>query len=386
MSELLSKQLCDNLRYTINETDIFIRDEEEKKKFSLICAVMDRFDTAIKYINNHLGKPQTEDEFILFMNYACIIKDGVNYMSKVLNISKKNDLKIFEKVYRNYPIELPKEKYYSDDKFFEYFRSLVFAHPFITNRSIPNAKEGETQYSPFIVLDNTAVLRGINNPIGPMVYTNISDNMFSIIISFDDLKEYIKNKYSIIEQITQKFKNIIVSKQEKWKKHKVNRNQETIGILKECKEILNERCMNFDDIEILIKDLECEVSLEENKMSVLKYREEIFKSIPKICDCLDNYENDAIYDCIRHFFSYKIKAHQMLSYQLEKIFCYLDYEHGYDIKWGLKQAELFSREFAKKWVKIKPYNMNFDEIKMLTRVACFLESQEQLRGDINEQI
>ena len=60
----------------------------------------------------------------------------------------------------------------------------------------------------------------------------------------------------------------------------------------------------------------------------------------------------------------------MMHYQLEKIFSYLNEEYG-DVEWGLIQAEAFSKEFAKKWVIIKPREMGFDEIKMLTNVACY---------------
>ena len=74
----------------------------------------------------------------------------------------------------------------------------------------------------------------------------------------------------------------------------------------------------------------------------------------------------------------------MMHYQLEKIFCYLT-EDGYgDVDWGLIQADAFSKEFAKKWVLIKPYDMSFKEIKLLVYVACYLEYQEQLMEGKNE--
>ena len=96
-----------------------------------------------------------------------------------------------------------------------------------------------------------------------------------------------------------------------------------------------------------------------------------------ICDALDNYETDVMNDLCNSVLSLRPKAHQMMHYQLEKIFCYLN-DDGYgDIDWGLTQADAFSKEFAKKWVVIKPYEMNFNEIKLLTSVACYLEYKEQ---------
>ena len=82
MGDLLNQQLCNELRYVIYETDIFIRDEKESKRFLFICALMDRFDTAAKYINEHQKKPDSEEELIIFMVYSCIIKDGIDYTKK----------------------------------------------------------------------------------------------------------------------------------------------------------------------------------------------------------------------------------------------------------------------------------------------------------------
>ena len=49
MGYLLNQQLCDELRDVINETDIFVKDKKESEKFLFICALMDRFDTVVKY-------------------------------------------------------------------------------------------------------------------------------------------------------------------------------------------------------------------------------------------------------------------------------------------------------------------------------------------------
>ena len=67
----------------------------------------------------------------------------------------------------------------------------------------------------------------------------------------------------------------------------------------------------------------------------------------------------------------------MMYYQIEKIYSCLNDDYG-DVEWGLIQAEAFANEFAKKWVTINPRSMNFDEIKLLTGVACYLEYKEQM--------
>ena len=378
MSNLLNHSLCNELRDVINRTDIFIEDEEENKKFLLICALMDRFDTAVKYINKHQKTPKSEEELIIFMVYSCIIKDGVDYIKKVLGINKCEDKKIFEDIYREEPIKIGENQEYNDDSFFEYFRSLVFAHPLFTNRSIPNPLEKEVQYSPYIVMEPIWRTPYID-PIGAMIYSNKREIMNPVLISFENLKKYIRCKYEEISNVIEGFEEIINKKEQQWKKHKVNRSQDDIDVLKDCVNILKERYMESYEIEELITYLTCKNSLKENLENVNKFRNEIKKIIYKICDALDSYSIDDIYDIVSAILYARPKAHPMMHYQLEKIFCDLNYDHG-NIEWGLIQAEAFSKEFAKKWVIIKPREMDFDEIKMLTNVACYLEYMEQKEG------
>lgn len=387
MNELLDANLCKKLREVINKTDIFIKDEEENKKFNLVCALMDRFDTTVKYINS-IEKIKSEDEFILFMVHVCIIKDGIKYIKEVLNINCEEDSKIFEEIYRKYPIELPEIIEYSDDQFFEYFRSLVFAHPFLTNRSIPNRMEGEIQYSPFIIA-NRFTFKGENKLLSVKVYSNKRNNSFFIDVPFERLRKYIKLKYEELNEVIEKFENIIKRKETEWKKRKVKRDLCDVEILNDVKSILQERCYDYDIIDELIIYLTCDSTLKENEKSVHKYRIAIEEIIPKLCDAVDNYNHDELYDLTYLILHVTPKVHQEeMNYQLEKIFCYLneDYKGSEDFKWGLKQAENFANGFAKKWVTIKPYQMDYNEIKMLTRVACYLEYKEKNRRKINEQI
>lgn len=376
MDEFLDSQLVNNLRDVINKTDIFIKDPIEKRKFNLICAIMDRFDSSVNFLNKNQKFPRSENDFISFLVHVSIIRDGINNVFKVLGLKIKSDNKIFEKYYKK---DLPNiNKDINDDKFYEYFRSLAFAHPFITDRSIPNAiNKTEIQYSPY-VLTNLELFGMEKDFIGVEVYSNMREP-FSIRCPFEKLKEYIKWKYEMILDIISEFEKIINQKEQKWKKHKVKRNLSNIEILEDIKLILEERCIDADMIEDLINYLNCKSSLEENYESVKKFKDAIIKVIPRLCDAIDNYNHDEIYDIIRDILYPRPKGHQMMYYQLEKIYCYLNTDYG-DTEWGLVQAELFAKEFAKKWVIIKPREMSFDEIKMLTSVACYLEYNEQKEG------
>lgn len=381
MGNLLNQKLCDELKDVINETDIFIKDKKESEKFLFICALMDRFDTAAKYINEHQKKPDSEEELIIFMVYSCIIKDGIDYIKKSLKIGKSEDRKIFEYVYREEPIKITENIKFDDDKFFSYFRSLIFAHPLYTSRSIPMSEENEIQYSPYIVMEPLYTTTFID-PIGTAIYSNKREIMEPLLISFESLKEYIKDKYEELNDVIIKLKEIIEDKKIEWKKHKVNRNQEDLDVLKDCINILEERYMDTDEVEKLITYLTCENSLEENIENVNKYRNEIKRIIPSICDAIDSHDIEEFCNIISFILFVRPKTDNKIHYQLEKVYCYLNYENDNrdDIEWGLKQAELFAQGFSKKWVVIKPREMDYDEIKMLIRVACYLEYMEQKEG------
>ncbi len=380
MKDLLNECLCDELRDVINETDIFIKDEKENKKFLFICALMDRFDTAVKYINEHQKRPDSEEELIIFMVYSCIIKDGIDYIKNVLKIEKSEDKKIFENIYRKDPINIPEEEEFNDDKFFLYFRSLSFVHPFFTNISIPKSEKGEIQYSPYILIAPTD--RPFDDSIDMKIYSNKKEFIPFLSVPFKKFKEYIKEKYEELNQVIEGFRKIIIEKETKWKEHKVNRDQEVVDVLKDCVNISEERYMDTYEINELITYLTCENSLKENIENVNRYRNEIKKIIPSICDALDSYNHEELYYIVLDVLSVTPDAHKMMHYQLEKIYGYLNYENNNndDMEWGLKQAELFAQGFAKKWVVIKPREMDFDEIKMLTQVACYLEYMEQKEG------
>lgn len=382
MGDLLNQELCDELRDVINQTDIFIKDEKESKRFLFICALMDRFDTAAKYINEHQKKPDSEEELIIFMVYSCIIKDGIDYIKKSLKIGKSKDRKIFEDIYKKEPINISDNVQFDDDKFFSYFRSLIFAHPLYTSRSIPMSEENEIQYSPYIVMEPLYTQTFID-PIGTDIYSNKREIMKPLLISFKSLKKYIKGKYEELNDVITKFKQIIEEKETEWKKHKVNRDQEAVDVLKDCVNILKERYVDTYEIHKLITYLTCENSFEENIENVNKYRNEIKRIIPSICDAIDSHDIEEFDSIISFILFVRPKTDNKIHYQLEKVCDYLNYKNKDvdDIEWGLKQAELlFVQEFAKKWVVIKPREMGYDEIKMLIRVACYLEYMEQKEG------
>lgn len=379
MEVFLNPDVYREFRNAFNETPLFMYNEEYKTCFNLFCAVTDRLESCIEYLNGHAETPKTEEDFLSFVMFSCMVLDAVKHVLKQLDIEKIDKIDYFQNICLSKPLNIEKHKCPTDDKFFEYLRSIMFAHPFETNRPKFFMKH-EIQYSPWVIANNPAIkFRGIKDGVGVRIYSNKFDEIKDLIFSFDVLKKYIKSQYLLLDLATEKVKEIVSLKEIEWKKHKINRSLDYLDILKEIKDILKLRHEEYYDVETVIRYMGCKNTLKENLTSVERFKQGIIEIIPDLCDAIDslNYEMATEkLDYILHQRPWKM--HSMANYQLGKIYCDLNETQIVSKReWALEQVELFSKEFAKKWVTIIPQEMSFDEIKLLVTVSCYLEKIEQ---------
>lgn len=391
----LDEALIWDLHNVIESSDIFMSEEPLKHKYNLFCAFKDRMFSAVKYLNKHSEPPKTEEEFINFLVYAAIVRDGI--MKLYENLYGEKPPFIGEKKYF-LGVSTYSEKYFSDetqptdDDFFEYLRAMAFAHPYETSRDRYPSKrlfmqKDEKHICPWVIIGRSLFSQRIKNPVGIRIYSNkFEDSLQDILFSFDDVKAYIKSRYDCLKEITKWAKEELDKHIEEWKKRKIDRNQEPAAILTEIKSVLDDRFQNASSIEKLLVYLTCPISIEENKENVLKFRKAIVGIIPGICDSVDNLDCESMEQKIWKLLDYPRKMHQMAHYQLEKIFSYLQkrsetIDPYSNEAWGLKQAGDFANGFAKKWVKIDIETMQYDEIKLLVYTACYLERKEQEAGE-----
>lgn len=381
MDNYFVPQISWDFRNLINMSPIFIYDEQYKNHYNLACVVMDRLDTCVKYLNKHITYPKNEEDFLSFMMFSCMLVDAVKQILKDLDIEAlSRESKYFRKVCLGRPLNLSEEECPTDDKFFEYFRSLTFAHPFETSRP-KFFQKGEIQYSPWVIVNSSIrALLEIPDAIGVRIYSNKYDDILDLRLSFATLKEYIKSRYECISLATKWAENAVDKENSKWRRQKINRVQEPIDILKEILKILTSRFEEAYDIEKAINYLECINTVENNKKAVNQFHKALIEKIPAVCDAVENLDNNLmaeILDDVIH--AQPEKMNSSAHYQLEKIFSYLAEDNNYsdNYKWGLIQAQHFSESFAKKWAIIKPYEMSCNEIKLLVCVACFLEKLDQ---------
>ncbi|MFT9057616.1 MAG: hypothetical protein ABF449_13610, partial [Ethanoligenens sp.] len=157
MNEFLDTSLCKEFRKAINESPIWSHEECYKEHYNLFCAVMDRIDSCTDYLNRHSDTPGTETDFLVFLMFGCMVLDAVKQVLGQLGLpyefiaqDKASSYQYFKEYCTDYPLELKDELCPTDDKFFEYFRSITFAHPFETNRP-KFFQKGEIQYSPWVI-------------------------------------------------------------------------------------------------------------------------------------------------------------------------------------------------------------------------------------------
>ncbi len=395
MNDFLDETIVQNLRETVNSTTLFSHDERyNKTDYNLICAVMDRADTCVRYLNEHADTPKVEEDFIVFLMFTSMLLDAIKESFKQLNVdypyhegrgtdisfdSNPDYYDFFRDICIASKLNITEENCPSDDKFYEYIRSLSFAHPVETSRA-KFLQKNEIQYSPWVIANNPFLdFNRSLDYVGIRIYSSKREEILDFTFSFSILKRYIKSRYLLLEQITKKISSIITEQENIWRARKVNRELSSIEILKDIKSILIERHEDYFQIKKMVESLGCKYTLEANSISIKKFRDAIEGMIPKICDTVDSMDYEEMHKVIDYIFCSPKTVHNQCGYQVSKILTYLNFEHNgmNNIQFGLKQANAFAQEFAKKWVKIDTNTMSFEEIKLLVHTACYLEKIDQ---------
>lgn len=385
--DFLDSQLCSNLDEILKLRDFMYNNSFPH---NLLYAFNERISTSVRYLNKNADYPKSEEDFICFMVFACMIVDGIREVSKSLKINDIPETNILS--FHIYP-EIEFINQLTDKDIFYHIRSLIFAHPYETNHNKTFRDYFGTQVSPWVIVNrDLSYDNSIKEPIGFRTYTETKDSDNSdtrdIIISFEDLKAYIKSQYDKVALIIDELKTKIQIQREEWKKVKINRNQSPVDVLKEIESILSSRHQEVYNIQRLIDYLTLSLICSENEKNVGEYREAIIKMIPDLCDAVDNMDNDKrgnIEDCLLHLPTAGMP--QNTRYYLEKIFNYLDEDGDLSRRkdnhdYGLCMLKHFCRELADNWVTIKPESMSYREIFLLVNTTLFLENRAQMRKGV----
>lgn len=382
----LDDNIIRNFREVLNSSSLFKENKEYVNQFNLYCAVCDRIDDSIKYLNENCDIPTQDHDFLVFMMYSCIIIDAVyNLFDSVKMRDEYNSYdkkQIFAPYCKEYPLELSEEQCPSDNDFFKYFRSLSFAHPFETSRA-KFLKDKERQYSPWVIVHNPIYdIMCSEESVGVRIYSNKCDEIKDLKIPFRAVKDYVASRYALISVITEKLNAIISQCNEKWKMHKVNREGEIESVLSCIIDILKERFITnfiYEDFDELLGYISTKCTCSKNQWLIEEYKNDIEDILQNLCESIDNLDYDKADELLTPFISPHVrKMHASASYELEKIYCYLnDDVYSEDHDWGLRNADAFYNSFAHKWVEIDLLSMSDDEIKLLINLSLYKEAKNE---------
>ncbi len=386
----LDKDIIIKLKTAFESSSIFSREEKYSDKYYLCSAVIERLESAVDYINLNIKYPFKKHEYICFMLYATMIIDGVKVLyERIFQKSPYNkEIKYFKHAQKQAVLHLSEEEFVNDDKFFEYLRSITFAHPFNTDRTYKNIYG--SQVSPR-VLPGAQIGKifedDIEDPVGALVYSSkkhgFGTNTVIVETSFKELFLYINDRYQKLIPVIDWFNTETLNTNDEWEKHKTTSNLEPNKALLEIIGILKERYINYSGIYQLLWYLDCNVSCKDNLERINLYRSEIAKQIPLMQKAIDNFDYDKLDLIIYELTKSPKKIKGECHYQLEKIYRDLreneKREEPIDDRerWALKQADEFYKMFAKNWVKIDVKTMANSEIKLLVAVACYCENTKK---------
>ncbi|MDY6330966.1 MAG: hypothetical protein SPL52_05630 [Fibrobacter sp.] len=373
----------DDFREIMN-TPYFQKSKEFSLKFNLCCAVADRLNTCVAYLNKHLKHPKTEEDFLSFLMFASMMRDAVDAILEEFDVQyncRNEELfQFFKDVYINSKIYNSEKDIPTDDKFFEYFRSLTFAHPVETNRAKFIRKElKEKHYCPFVLINR---FWGDLECVGARIYTNVSKDILDVYIPFERIKNYLKFKYEQLSLATIYLKQKYLDLETSWKNDKINRDLPPLEMLQKIKEKLEQRCEETGDISECILFLKYKPSLKQNEESTLEYQKAIVCSLPSLCDAIEQLDDNKLYSIFESVLCVRPKNAEEVDYSLGCI--YTDLKSDIDIGrylYTMGCVRCVMDAFAHKWVYIDE-DMPADEIRFLISAACYLEENACKRDSL----
>ena len=385
MKDLLDQKVCDSMYDILNHTTIFQYDEDLKAKHSQVCAVLDRLRHAVSWVNRHLETPtgiHAPTQLMTFMMFASLIKDSIEKLRSDFGLSavifdkgRPESRQFFSSVCQREPLNISASECPTDDAFFQYFRSLVFAHSGKVEMSQEILRPGEVQYCPFIV--ERGLKQYANEPddyVGVMIYSTEKDRDWKILrVRFTALKAYLKSRYESLGLILSKIEKKLKANRKAWTKIRVDLTLSPLGQLKFMRKEFEKRCEGImaDEVGRLIELFEAPCSLAENQARVVAYRNEIETSIPQLVKCFERLDYSGFIAIVDHFAEHEIDEARKLNYKLRKIFEYLNEENRRE--WATCDIDMIAQDFAKKWVRIDQNLMADEELKMLITLACYNE-------------
>ena len=383
---LLDPSLCDAMFDALNNTNVFKFDEKLRQMHSQVCATLDRLRHATAWINSHPIMPSGHERptgLMTFMMFASLVKTSIENLRKAFGLNATifdsghaDSRKYFSDVCCSEPLNIPADKCPIDDAFFQYFRSLVFAHSDKVEESKGVLLPREVQFSPYIV--EKSLTRGepdSDDYVGVMIYsTDKKRDWKELRVRFSALKAYLKSRYESLGLVLKMINRKIREAEKSWRNTKVDRTLSPLDQLKFMKAEFDKRfeyCLSLE-VQELISCLEAPCSLEKNRARVESFRHQIVDAVSRLADCFESLDSDTFVRVADRFTNEQVDGDKKINYVLRQISENLHKPEMRSL--AVQDIKTASDHFAGRWVEINPFIMPDEEIEMLLAVACFFQS------------
>ncbi len=361
------------------------------------CAAMDRLEDTIAYLNSiELGKnrdSRSAFDFYDFINSACIVIDCIKTIGRIFRI---DDNLIGEIEKSTSVFESPIGENGSDQKYFEYIRSLCAVHPLCTNRQKEFLNGNQFHCCPFVTWkDDFSTFIGESGDLTAIIYpSNRQEEAIYLPLYISQFEKYLTKWIDLIPRIIEAKNNFTDKEYERLRNEPVkNISDYSNDVVQYLAYLKEEYCKRFDyGSEYLFDDcvriFTVELSDRRNKELLAKYQNAIVYSLRFLRNELQNmsfegYENNGIrypesnyettlFDCLCSISIYG-GSFSEYGYNLGKIY-YLGKDH--DDYADKRYARLLLEE-AKKSINRFVHFTNKesdDETIVLVNLALYLES------------
>ncbi|MCG7314784.1 hypothetical protein MHL30_16815 [Priestia flexa] len=391
----LDTDVLDKLRDKVNEEQniSYNKTYGKYRAWDKICAIMDRLDDTVYYLNElklNTGKyKRSAFDFNDFMNNASVVVDCIKELVKIFDVSDdkiKKSTDIFNQV--------GSDEKGTDERYFEYLRSLCSVHPVETSRH-RRYQANEFECCPFVVWNDGEIWFNDDCDIYAIVYTSKDeDNFKRVRIYISQIFEYVKTRLEFVAEITNaidQYQKQVISdlRNRPIKKEKLFNNY--IDYLKNLDTEQSERygSDHWFPFDFIINLFELKLSNSENKskmnlyLNALKYAITFEHSSLQNISC-EGFENNGLLYLERNFettlynelYSPRSGSEEQrrYHYNLEKI-SYLSYDAGYSNKqWAYTQLN-GALVFLEKYVSFKGVKGDFEHYA-LVKLALYLDCLE----------
>ena len=391
----LDTEILRKLRNKINEQKNISYNKMYGKyrAWDKICAIMNRLDDTVEYLNTlelNTGKyKRSAFDFFDFMNNSSVVIDCIKELSKIFDIPD-NDIKESTNIFN----KVGTDDKGTDEKYFEYLRSLCSVHPVETSRH-KRYQDNDFECSPYVLWNNSLRLFNDDCDIYAVVYTSKDNESFKRVgIYIEQVFKYVEIRVNFIEKIIDYIDTYQKDMILKLKKQHIKNDNEFNSYIEYLTNLDEEAKDRYGDdhwysFEYVIKLLKLKLSDSENEKKMELYINALKYAIKFEHNTLQNmnnigYENSGLkyteenIETSLYIELYSpssgSKEERRYGYNIEKI-QYLSYASGdSDKDWAYVQLNE-AREFFEKYVSFKNVKSDF-EYYALVNLALYLECLE----------